>query len=90
MTQLAYISTGHSQYADRLWVLAAELAIDVPEGDWGLDYFELLPHFVWAGASVEYVPDHPDLHQCNVTVPDEQEEVFYAALETLLPRSGPV
>lgn len=87
MTQVAYISEGHSQFADRLWALAGELASDVPEGGWGLDYFELLPHFVWAGASVERDHSWPDLHECTVTVPDEHEEAFYTALESLRSRS---
>lgn len=84
MTQVAYISHGYSRYADRLWALAGQLGANVPDTGLGLDYIELLPHFVWAGASVEAIADHPDLHQCSVTVPEGQEEAFYAALEELL------
>lgn len=86
MTEVAYIMQGHSQFEDRLWGLAAVLSPDYPDPDTpysGLDYFDLLPEFVWAGASVEIDRRCPGLPQYVLTVPDGLEDAFYATLEKL-------
>ena len=51
MKQLAFITQGDSDYADRLWKLLDESGID-PHEFHGLDYFGLTPFFVLAGAAV--------------------------------------
>jgi hypothetical protein len=87
MTELAFITQGNSQYADRLWALLEQSGID-PHEFHGLDYFGLTPFFVLAGASVR-----PKAHSHGtevhlegvyVEVEDELEEGFYATLPAIL------
>jgi hypothetical protein len=87
MKQLAYITQGQSDYDERLRELLDASGID-PEEFVGLDYFSLVPFFVLAGATV--APDAhthgPDVHVTGVrvTVPEELEEAFLAALPEML------
>ena len=48
MIQLAFITQGNSQYADRLWKLLEGTGIDPHEFE-GLDYYGLVPFFVLSG-----------------------------------------
>jgi hypothetical protein len=87
MTQLAYITQGHSEYDPALRELLDATGID-PEEFVGLDYFSLTPFFVLAGATV--TPDAhthgDDVHVTGVTVtvPDELVPAFLATLPEFL------
>jgi hypothetical protein len=87
MTQLAYITQGHSEYDPRLRDLLEASGID-PHEFLGLDWFSLVPFYVLAGATV--APDAhthgSDVHVTGVrvTVPEDQEEGFLAALPRFL------
>jgi hypothetical protein len=87
MKQLAFITQGHSEYADRLWQLLTESRIDPHEFS-GLDYYGLVPFFVLCGASVRpQAHTHgPEIHVEGVfvEVSDELEEAFYATLPLML------
>ena len=87
MKQLAYITQGNSQYADRLWELLSASGIDPHEFE-GLDYFGLTPFFVIAGATVraDAHTHGTDVHTAGVfvEVPEELEEGFYSTLPELL------
>jgi hypothetical protein len=87
MKQLAYITQGDSDYADRLWELLSASGVDPHEFE-GLDYFGVTPFFVICGATVR-----PDAHTHGTTVhtsglyveiPEELEEAFYATLPQIL------
>jgi hypothetical protein len=87
MTQLAYITQGHSEYDPRLRELLDATGIDAGEFI-GLDYFSLSPFFALAGATIE-----PDAHShgsdvhvtgVKVLVPDDLEDAFLATLPELL------
>jgi hypothetical protein len=87
MTQLAFITQGHSEYDDRLWALLSETGID-PHEFYGLDYYGLLPFFVLAGASVRpQAHTHgTDMHVEGVyiEIADDLQEAFYATLPQIL------
>jgi hypothetical protein len=87
MKQLAYITQGDSDYADRLWELLSASGVDPHEFE-GLDYFGVTPFFVICGATVR-----PDAHTHGTTVhtsgvyveiAEELEEAFYATLPQIL------
>jgi hypothetical protein len=87
MKQLAFITSGQSQYDDRLRKTLDETGID-PHEFVDLDYFGLVPFFVLAGATVR--PDAhthgDDVHVTGVYVeiPEELEAGFYATLPEML------
>jgi hypothetical protein len=87
MSQLAYITQGHSEYDPRLRELLDATGID-PEEFIGLDYFSLTPFFALAGATI--APDAhahgADVHVTGVKVlvPDDLEEAFLATLPEIL------
>ena len=88
MTRLAFITQGHSEYADRLWELLEGMDID-PHEFIGLDYFGLTPFFVMAGATVRpQAHTHGDeIHVEGVVVDlpeDLPEEGFYEQLRDML------
>jgi hypothetical protein len=87
MSQLAFITQGNSEYADRLWQLLQGTGIDPHEFE-GLDYFGLAPFFVLAGASVRpQAHTHGDYVHTEgvfVEVDEELEEAFYATLPEIL------
>jgi hypothetical protein len=87
MKQLAFITQGHSEYADRLWELLDASGIDPHEFE-GLDYFGLTPFFVISGATVraDAHTHGPTVHTSGVYVeiPEELEEAFYATLPPIL------
>jgi hypothetical protein len=88
MTQLAYITQGHSDYDERLRELLEGTGID-PHEFLGLDWFSLVPFFVLAGASAV-----PDAHThgttvhvtgVRVTIPDDLErDAFIDTLTEIL------
>jgi|GEM_PF-2523250 len=87
MTQLAYITQGHSEYDPRLRTLLDATGID-PEEFVGLDYFSLTPFFALAGATI--APDahahDDDVHVTGVRVLVDDELVtgFLATLPEIL------
>jgi hypothetical protein len=87
MTQLAYITQGRSEYDPRLRELLEASGID-PHEFLGLEWFSLVPFFVLAGATV--APDAhthgSDVHVTGVrvSVPEDQQEGFLAALPRFL------
>jgi hypothetical protein len=87
MTQLAYITQGSSEYADRLRQLLDGTGIDPHEFE-GLDYFGLVPFFVLAGAAVRpQAHTHGDYVHTEgvfVEVDEELEDAFYATLPEIL------
>ncbi|HZO35300.1 MAG TPA: hypothetical protein VFB41_00345 [Solirubrobacteraceae bacterium] len=87
MTQLAYITQGHSEYDDRLWEILDGSGID-PHEFLGLDYFSLAPFFVLAGATVAPEAhahgDHLHVTGVRVTVSEDLEEGFFAAIPEIL------
>jgi hypothetical protein len=87
MKQLASITQGHSEYADRLWGLLEESGID-PHEFLGLDYFGLVPFFVLSGATVrpQAHAHGTDVHveAVIVEIDEELEEAFYATLPAIL------
>jgi hypothetical protein len=87
MKQLAFITQGHSEYDEALKRLLDDSGID-PQEFLGLDYFSLVPFFVLAGATVtpEAHTHGSDVHvtAVRVTIPEELEEGFLAALPEML------
>jgi hypothetical protein len=87
MTQLAYITQGHSEYEPRLRALLEESGID-PHEFLGLDWFSLVPFYVLAGATVtpeiETHEDHVHITGVRVTVPDDHHDGFIEALPAYL------
>jgi hypothetical protein len=87
MTELAYITQGHSEYDDRLWAILDSSGID-PHEFLGLDYFSLSPFFVLAGATVtpdaQAHGDHLHVTGVRVSVSEELEDGFFAAIPEIL------
>ena len=87
MIQLAFITQGNSQYADRLWKLLEGTGIDPHEFE-GLDYYGLVPFFVLSGAQVRPQAHthgaHVHTEGVFVEVEDELEEGFYTTLPEIL------
>jgi hypothetical protein len=87
MIELAYITQGTSQYDDRLWEILDGSGID-PHEFVGLDYFSLAPFFVLAGATVapeaHAHDDHLHVTGVRITIAEELEEGFFAAIPEIL------
>jgi len=87
MKELAFIQVGTSRYEDRLWQILEETGLERDDFE-DLDYFSLLPFFVLAGASVtsevESHGDHFHFTGVRISIADDMEEPFYAALPQML------
>jgi hypothetical protein len=87
MKQLAHITQGQSDYDPRLRELLDATGIDAEEFV-GLDYFSLAPFFVLAGATVAPEAhahgDHLHVTGVTVSVPEDFEAAFFAALPEFL------
>lgn len=95
MKQLAFVTIGHSEYAERLWRIVQERSDFNRRYDHpfvSLDGIDLLPYFVIAGASIEtdagdrgLAPGAPHTtFSFRVLIPEGDEEHFYADLQEAL------